>query len=134
MILDSLLLAAITGTGMYFIFRALPLKVRLFLHNHMLATRLACAILTYTLLGGSLTALFAAAWLDLFVSILMELYRNPESAEAMGRLSAMVSEFRSKVTGWICNSVRSITPPPAQQYVPEHRKVCEPLATEAIPC
>ena len=118
MVLNSLLLAAITGTGLFLIFNKLPLKMRLWLHNHMLVTRFGCAVLTYTVLGGSVTALFAAAWLDLFVSVVMHLYSKPETHTAMTRLGAYIKVMYNKIAKVVGSAINSL-PIPEPQPIPD---------------
>lgn len=122
MILNSLLLAAITGTGFFLIFNRLPLKIRLWLHNHMLATRVGCAVLAYTLLGGTLTALFSAAWLDLFVSVIMHLQSKPETHTAISRLGAYIKTMYNKIAKVVGDAINSL-PIPEPQPIPDTRGI-----------
>jgi hypothetical protein len=118
LLVDSMILAAITGTGMWLIFKKLPLKMRLWLNNHMLVTRFGCAILTYTILGGTLHALFAAAWIDLFVSVVMHLYSKPDTHTAMTRLGAYIKTMYDKVAKVIGGAINSL-PIPKPQPLPD---------------
>ena len=108
MIIDSLILAAITGAGFYLIFNQLPLKARLWLLNHRLVTRIGCAIGVYGLLGGTLTALFAAGFLDLFVGILLNILGDKEAAAALNKLGAYLNELRAKLVKGITNVVGNL--------------------------
>jgi hypothetical protein len=123
LIVDSMVLAAITATGFWLIFKKLPLKVRLWLNNHLLVTRMGCAVLTYTLLGGTLHALFAAAWLDLFATVMMHLYSKPETQATMSRLGAYIKAMYDKVAkavGGIINSLPLPKLPSDTNGIPEY--------------
>lgn len=77
----------------------------------MLLTRMGCAILTYTLFGGTLMALFAAAWLDLFVSVVMHLASKPETHTAMTRLGSYIKTIYDKIANTIGKAINSLPIP-----------------------
>lgn len=108
MILDGLVLGAITGGGFYLIYKQLPLSVRLWLHNHMLLTRVTCAIGVYALLGGTLTAMFAAAWLDLLIGCIMALMKNEETATALDRMGAYLKDTYDKFIGVVVKVAKAL--------------------------
>ena len=56
----------------------MPPKIKKFLEKHTLLTDALALITTYVLLGGTLTALIAAALCGLFVSGLLHIARNKE--------------------------------------------------------
>ena len=77
MITTSLALALLTGTGFYLLYSKLPRRIRKFMQRHVLLTDTVACLLTYVLFGGTLIALFAAAWLGVIVSILLAITSNP---------------------------------------------------------
>ena len=78
MIGNALALAILTTSGFLVIYLKLPERIKLFLEKHSLFTDALALITTYVLLGGTLTALIAAALCGLFVSGLLYIARNKE--------------------------------------------------------
>jgi hypothetical protein len=73
------MLAVMTTVGFYLIYSKLPRRVRKFLEKHSLMSDLIACILTYTLLGGTLTALFASALVGIMTSLLLLIAQHPEN-------------------------------------------------------
>lgn len=96
-IFEGLSLATLSAGALYLVWNALPISVRVFLRKHTLFTRAACLIGTYTIFGGTLTALFAAAWLDLIIGTLLHLSNNPKTAAIMERMASKITELREKL-------------------------------------
>lgn len=71
-------LAILTTIGCLIIYNKLPRRIRKFIEKHSLLTDLLCLIGIYMLLGGTLTALFAASMCGLAVSILLHIANNPD--------------------------------------------------------
>ena len=76
MFVTGLLLASLTTAGFLFIYFKLPRWLRKFMEKHALLTDFLACLLTYMLLGGTLTALFAAAIMGILVSILLAFAKN----------------------------------------------------------
>ena len=73
MLSNALALALLTTSGFVIVYRKLPRKVRRYIEKYSLVADVAALILVYVLLGGTLTALVAAAMVGLFVSALLHI-------------------------------------------------------------
>lgn len=71
-------LAVLTTSGFMLIYSKLPRKVRKFIEKHSLVADLLALIMTYHLLGGTLTALIAASLCGIFVSVLLHVSANEQ--------------------------------------------------------
>lgn len=78
MILNALILAIATTVGWYMLYSHLPRRVRRFLEAHGIIIDIIALIATYLLLGGTATALMAAAFCDIIISLLLWVARNPD--------------------------------------------------------
>lgn len=78
MIGNAFALAAVSTAGFVIIYKKLPRKVRRYIEKFSLATDLLAAIAVYALLGGTLTALMAGAFVCVFVSILLHVANHKE--------------------------------------------------------
>jgi Ca2+/Na+ antiporter len=105
MVLTGLFLAVITGVGFWFIFRKLPRWARRFLRKHVLFTDATACILTYLLFGGTLTALFAAAWMGVMVSIILAITNHPTLASLAEDFSDTVSTKSEEAIEWIAQTM-----------------------------
>lgn len=76
MISNAVALALLTTAGFWCIWRKLPRKVRRFIIKHNLAADVVALLLTYMLLGGTLTALTAGALVGLLTSALLYVAEN----------------------------------------------------------
>ncbi len=76
MIGTALTLAILTTGGFLAIFYKLPMKLKKFIVKHPLMTDFTALGVAYLILGGTLTALMAAAMSGLFVSALLFLAKN----------------------------------------------------------
>ena len=79
MLMNALILATMSITACILIYKKLPRKIRKVLEKHTLLSDAIALALTYALLGGTLTALLAAAMVGVFTSILLEIAKDPES-------------------------------------------------------
>lgn len=119
MLLDGLALALLTAAGFYLVYQTLPEPVRTWMTKHLLFTRVGCAVLTYMLLGGTATALFAAAWFDLIVGTLMTLARNPTTAAMLDRMFKYLAHIRNTIITWANEAINQLPTPPEPQNTPE---------------
>lgn len=71
-------LAVLTTVGCLIIYNKLPRRIRKFIEKHSLLTDLLCLIGIYMLLGGTLTALFAASMCGLAISVLLHIANHPD--------------------------------------------------------
>ena len=78
MISQAIALSLITFGGFFLVFKKLPEKVQTFIKEKSLLTDIVCLAGTYTLLGGTLTALFASALVGLFVSAALHVANHKE--------------------------------------------------------
>ena len=76
----ALLLSLLTTGGFLAIFYKLPKRLRTFIVTHPLITDIATLTFAYIVLGGTLTALIAAAMTGLIISILLYLAKMQESS------------------------------------------------------
>jgi len=100
-ITTGLTLAVLTAGGFYLIFRKLPRRVRKFMQKHVLLTDTIACLLTYLLFGGTLVALFAAAWMGVIVSILLALTSNPTTNHMLKRFAQKCGELRILFEKWV---------------------------------
>ena len=101
MITTGLALAGLTGTAFYLIYKKLPRKIRNFMKKHVLLTDGIACLLTYMLFGGTLVALFAAAWLGLIISIMLALLNNEKIEAALGRFTQKLFILKDKLITYI---------------------------------
>ena len=80
-------LAILTSAGFLLIYHKLPASIRGFVQRHVLLTDISACILTYMLFGGTIVALFAAAFTGLFVSFILALLQDERTAAAVGALA-----------------------------------------------
>lgn len=101
MITTGFTLACLTAAGFYMVFRKMPRKVRRFLQKHALFTDAVTCMLTYALFGGTLVALFAAAWMGLMVSMLLAITANPALSAALERFATKCGEMKEAFIAWL---------------------------------
>ena len=78
MLMNALLLCSLKAGGMIAIYSKLPKRVQKFMKEHALAMDITVGILTYWILGGTLTALIAGGELCMIASVLLHIAGNPE--------------------------------------------------------
>lgn len=100
MITTGFTLAILTATGFYFIYRKLPRRIRRFMNKHILFTDAITCLMTYMLFGGTLVALFAAAWMGVMVSIMLALTAHPTTNAILQRFGNKCGELKDKFVGW----------------------------------
>lgn len=114
MLTTGLSLAILTGAGFYAVYRKMPRSVRKFLNKHPLLTDAIAVFLTYTLFGGTLVALFAAAWLGLIVSVMLALTSNPRTEALMELYAQKIVGLKDKFIEWVATKT-----PEQQQETPK---------------
>ena len=114
MIVESVVLSVATGLGFYLVYEALPLSVKMWLINHRLATRVICAAGVYTLLGGTIIALFSAAFLDLMIGTLLNILGDPEASESFHKLGAYLSGLRQKFISGMTSACNRLPAAPVE--------------------
>ena len=110
MIGNGLSLAVITGAAFYVLYKKLPRPIRRWMHKHVLITDAVCMLLTYALFGGTLVALFAAAWLGLIVSLLLFVMQNQEAKELIEGTLARVKQLFQELWTWIKSKIPANNP------------------------
>lgn len=101
MITTGLTLALLTGCGFLFLYHKFPKRIRMFMQRHVLFTDTVVCLLTYILFGGTLVALFAAAWLGIIVSLILALVSNPTTAALINVFMKRVAELKAKFISWL---------------------------------
>ena len=101
MITTGLTLALLTGAAFYMIFIKLPKRVRVFMQKHPLLTDAVACLLTYMLFGGTLVALFSAAWLGLIISTILALTSNPTTNAMLERLGNKMNAMKDSCVDFI---------------------------------
>lgn len=111
MFLDGFALGSLTVGAFWLVYQKLPARVKRFLEKHALLTDALALYATYILLGGGITALFAAAWAGILTSVLLYVANHPDdfqwlqdfvafSKEKAGELKAYLTrvgqEYREK--------------------------------------
>jgi hypothetical protein len=97
MLVTAFTLAVLTTSGFFVIYRKLPRKVRRFLEKHSLGTDAVALLLTYMLLGGTLTALIAGALVGLMTSALLFISQHPEDFEFLADVSQVIKDGLTKL-------------------------------------
>ena len=100
MISTGLSLAVLTSTGFYMIYRKLPARVKSFLHKHVLLTDSIACLLTYSLFGGTLIALFASAFVGVIISCMLAIVSNPEMNALLESFAQRVISLKNKFVEW----------------------------------
>lgn len=119
MIINGLTLAVLTTTGLIILYKKIPRKVRRFIERHHLLADAVALLFTYILLGGTLTALFAAALVGLFTSALLYIANNPENfmylydlrdaiKDKLNELKAKLNELGMDYRTYKQNNVRQL--------------------------
>ena len=96
MLINSILLAVTTAIGFFIIFTKFPKWLKKFILKHSLLTDFIACMLTYVLLGGTLIALFAAAWMGILVSIILAIANNPVTYEALNNLILKINVLKNQ--------------------------------------
>jgi hypothetical protein len=78
MLTNAITLAVLSTAGMWVIYKKLPRKIRRWIKNHGLLADISALLLTYTIFGGTVTALIAAALAGLMTSVLIYIGQHKE--------------------------------------------------------
>lgn len=108
MLTSGLALAILTSTGFYLIYMKLPARVKAWMVKHSLLTDFVACVLTYMLFGGTVTALFASAFVGIIISIMLAILNNEVSAAALERLLARAKEIRNKMLASITQALTNM--------------------------
>ena len=73
--------------------------------KHSLLTDTAACVLTYVLFGGTVTALFAAAFVGIIVSLMLAIMNNEVTAKAVDRLTTRIRELHKKFVDSLVNMI-----------------------------
>lgn len=101
MFTTGLALACVSAAGFYMVWRKLPRRLRRFMQKHALLTDFVACMLTYALFGGTIVALFAAAFMGVITSIMLALMNNPGTAALMERTAIRLGEAKDAVINWL---------------------------------
>jgi hypothetical protein len=89
-ILEGAILGGFSAAGFGLTYTRLPEPVKKFVTDHPLMTDIALTTATYHVLGGTLTALFAAGFMSILISLLL----------FVPRTSAWLQETLTKLKEW----------------------------------
>ena len=111
MLTNALVLGSLSAMGLVFMFRKLPPRAQQFLLDHALLTEIVTFLITYTTLGGSLTALFAGSIVSAVQSMLFHIRSNPKKYEglmlASGWMMQQGGSFLSQVNSWLITTLKA---------------------------
>ena len=93
MLIDGFILGTITFFGWAFAFSQMPKGVRDFFAQHNFLTDALVILGTYYTLGGTIVALFAAAFLGIFFESFTYILRNPEEFDWLHDSIKLVKEW-----------------------------------------
>ena len=97
MITNAVSLAVISFVGIMFLYKKLPRKIRRWLKNHPLFTDTVAFLMTYAVLGATVTALMAAGLLGILVSAMLFIANNPEEFEFLEDFTLFLKEQVNKL-------------------------------------
>lgn len=97
MLTTGLSLAVLTVSGFYMIYLKLPASIQAFMQKHALLTDITACVLTYALFGGTIVSLFAAAFVGLFVSILLALMNDPRTRGSLENMTKQIGMVKDKL-------------------------------------
>ena len=106
MLVTAMTLALLTTIGFLAIYLKLPRNIRKFILKHALITDISTLLGIYILLGGTLTALLAAAMCGLSVSLLLYITKNKEHFIYLEDLCEIILNNFKKIEEKIEQSVR----------------------------
>jgi hypothetical protein len=92
MLMNAFTLAILTTCGFCVAYKKLPRKIRRFIQKHSLLADAIALLLTYMLLGGTLTALVAAAVVGLLTSALLYIANNPQDFRILEDIAEVIKE------------------------------------------
>ena len=85
---------------MYFVYVKLPKRIQRFLEKHMLLTEIVSSLMTYWLFGGTITALFAAAWLGIIQSIIFLMLANKDARYVLDACMLRLGKITNSAKEW----------------------------------
>lgn len=103
MISQAIALSLVTFGGFFIIYSKLPAKVKEFIKNHSLLTDITTLGAAYVLLGGTLTALFAAALVGLITSTALYIGNNKEDFQYLWDAKDMIIKYAQVAKGYLKN-------------------------------
>ena len=107
MITTGISLAVLTCTGFWLIYTKLPDRLKSWMVKHALLTDVIACVFTYTLFGGTIIALFAAAFVGIIISILLALLNDEASAETLKVYADKISVIKGKLVDFVGKQVKA---------------------------
>jgi hypothetical protein len=92
MIIDGFALAVVTTLSLMLLFARLPPKAKAFIKRHSFGLDLLACVFTYMILGGTLVALFAGAFVGIMVSMMLYIQANQEDFQYLFDLRDFISD------------------------------------------
>lgn len=120
MVTTGLLLGVVTAAGFMFIWVKLPKTLRNFLTKYSLLTDLVVCVATYVLLGGTITALFASAFMGIIVSMMLALVNNEQTGAMLERFVVKISMMKEIFLKGVQEfAERNLPPVPPKDVAPQ---------------
>lgn len=101
MVSNAVSLAVLTTAGAVVIYNKLPRKVRRFLKKYSLLTDVFAMLAVYSVMGSTVTALFASALCGLMISVMLHIANNPDDFLYLYDLKDYIKEKLNEVKGVI---------------------------------
>lgn len=103
MLSNAVALAALTCAGFYMIYNKLPPRMKAVFVKYDLLTDVSALMLTYVLLGGTLTALIASALVSIVVSMLLHVAKFPNDyvwlTDSLAKVKELLKSFKDMMKG-----------------------------------
>ncbi len=75
------------------------------MQRHILLTDAVACFGIYVLLGGTLVALFASAFMGVMVSIVLALQQDPRTAALMDKLVEHIHQAKDSIINFLANAI-----------------------------
>jgi len=103
MLSNAIALAALTCAGFYMIYNKLPPRMKAVFVKYDLLTDVSALMLTYVLLGGTVTALIASALVSIVVSMLLHIAKFPNDyiwlTDSLAKVKGLLDSFKDMMKG-----------------------------------
>ncbi len=75
---NAITLAVLTTAGFWAIYKKMPPNIRSWVTKHSIIMDILAMLITYWVLGGTVTALIAGALVNIFISVMLHVANNPQ--------------------------------------------------------
>lgn len=101
MVVNALILSAITITGCLIVYSKLPQKIRTYVEKYSLITDGLSLLFLYYFLGGTLVALLASAVSGLVISILLYIASHKNQYPEIVKFFAIAQQYLDNMLGML---------------------------------